>query len=243
MNTVREDQIGRAIVGSFIGHAAIFVFIIVKSFIFPGEPLVISPPALRVDIVGLPDLLKKDLHVIKESAPPLVKEIKETKKIEKTSPMTTEPPPKADEMILNPKKSAKKSKIDSALARIRALEKMNESDEPVVIKGNQVSAGTSLSGDAREKSEAGYFDLIRDSLIEHWALPPWLARQKLSAQIQIRIDPAGRVLSSKFIKNSGNETFDAAILGTLRDSQPLPRPPKELLNSLSDDGIVVGFPL
>lgn len=244
MDTIREDPIGRAITWSLIGHGAIALIVVLKSLVFPGQPLLISPPALRVDLVGLPDLLKKDLAKISQPAPP-----KEAKEVTPPKTVTAEPLPKADEMVLNPKKT-QKAKINSALARIRALERLKDNtedaeknEESIVIKGNQVSAGTSLSGNARENAQAGYYDLARDSLVEFWTLPPWLARQKLSAQVQIRIDPAGRVLSSKFVKSSGNPTFDAAILNTIRDAQPFPRPPKELLSSLADDGIVFGFPL
>jgi TonB family protein len=163
-------------------------------------------------------------------------------------------------MILEPKKVQKKEtktkketakKIDTALAKIRALERLKDkSDEPreseddgILIKGNQISKGTSLSGDAREKAQSSYYDLIRESLVEHWSLPTWLTREKLSAQVLLRVDPAGRVLSLKFLKNSGNAAFDQAIQSTVRDAQPLPRPPKELFDSLSDDGVIVGFPL
>ena len=77
-----------------------------------------------------------------------------------------------------------------AEAKIRALERLKdkteeappaEDDEAIVIKGNQVSKGTSLSGDAKEQAQAGYYDLLRDSLAEYWSLPVWLQRQSSSA--------------------------------------------------------------
>jgi TonB family protein len=268
----RSDQLGRAVTWSLIGHGAIAFLIVLKSLVFPGNPIMIAP-ALRVDLVGLPDLLKKDLvNVPKTPAPSdLEKKLAEAgREAKNIKPIPQEEAAKPEEMVLNPKKVEKKpiaaedkekakeskdkaKKIDSALARIRALERLKDKadadkpdtgdDDAVVIKGNQVSKGTSLSGDAREKAQAGYYDQIRESLVEYWALPAWLTREKLSAQVQMRIDPSGRVLSTKFVKPSGNAAFDAAILATIKDSQPLPRPPKELLSSLSDDGVIVGFPL
>jgi len=253
MESSRNDQLGRAITWSLFVHGAIAIFIIIKSLVFPGAPIFITP-SLRVDLVGLPDLLKKDLSQVSKTLPkPDIQEkaptpVKPVAQIEEAA--------KPEEMVLNPKKSLKKTetkldktkenKIQSALARIRALEKLkdkDEEDDSVVIKGNQISKGTSLSGDARENAESGYYGLVRESLAEFWSLPPWLSRQKLVAQIEIRIDPAGTILSYRFVKSSGNPQFDEAILGTLRDAQPLPRPPKALLTSLSDNGIVVGFPL
>lgn len=263
MNAIREDRLGRAITWSLIGHGGIALFVVLKSLVFPGNPIMIAP-ALRVDLVGLPDILKKDLTNVPKALPKsdleekLAEAARDAKKI-KVTPI--EEAAKPDEMVLKPKKTEKTElkeekkdtakKIDTALAKIRALERLKDKseetkpdeEEAIVIKGNQVSQGTSLSGDAREKAQSGYYDLIREALVEFWALPSWLAREKLSAQVQMRIDPAGRVLALKFLKPSGNSAFDDAIRGTIRDAQPLPRPPRELTTSLSDDGVVVGFPL
>ncbi len=266
MDAIREDQLGRAMTWSLIGHGAIAIALILKSLVFPGNPVMIAP-SLRVDLVGLPDLLKKDLSSVPKTLPKsdLQQKLEEAARdAKKIKPVPQEEAVKPDEMVLNPKKVEKKAepddekakakekakKIDSALAKIRALERLKEKsdaetsdDDALVIKGNQISKGTSLSGDARENAQAGYYDLVREALVEYWSLPPWLGRQKLSAQIQIRIDPAGRVLSAKFTKPSGNAQFDEAIQATIKEAQPLPRPPKELLSSLADDGVIVGFPL
>jgi colicin import membrane protein len=258
--TSRDDQLGRAFTWSLVVHGAALFIILLKSLVFPGEPVMIAP-ALRVDVVGLPDLLKKDLSQVSKNLPPadlkekLAEAAKDAKKIQ---PIPEPEAVKPDDMVMNPKKVEKKpdvntkekaKKLESALARIRSLERLKDSqeteskEEAIVIKGNQVSKGTSLSGAARENAQAGYYDQIREGLAQFWTLPPWLQRQKLSAMVQIRIDPAGRVLSTKFIRPSGNAQFDEAILSTIRESQPLPRPPKELSDSLASDGVIVGFPL
>jgi colicin import membrane protein len=270
MDAIREDRLGRAITWSLGGHGAIALFIILKSLVFPGNPILIAP-SLRVDLVGLPDLLKKDLPSVSKTLPKsdLQEKLEEAANAaKKIKPAPLEEVAKPEEMVLDPKKIDKKKataeedksdekkkaketakKIDTALAKIRALDRLNDKsdetpdDDAIVIKGNQLSKGTSLSGNARENAQAGYYDLVREALVEFWALPPWLGRQKLAAQIQIRIDSAGHVLSSKFVKSSGNPQFDEAILGTIREAQPLPKPPKDLMSSLSDDGVVVGFPL
>lgn len=256
MESIREDQLGRALKWSIFVHIAVTLFIIIRSLVFPSEPIMLAP-SLRVDIVGLPDLLKKDLSQVSKKIPDLEKSA--LKPVAPVAPLEAEVKP--DEMVLKPTKIVKKTlkteenlkdktrdkKLQSALAKIRALEKLrdkdDEADDAVVIKGNQVSKGSSLSGDARESAQSGYYDLVRETLVEFWALPAWLIRKNLAAQVVIRIDPAGSILSSKFLKTSGNPQFDEAILATLRDAQPLPRPPKELLQSMADDGIIVGFPL
>jgi len=249
----KTDPLSRALTVSAIVHGAVIAVVVLKSLIFPGKP-VIYTPTLRVDMVGLPDITKKDLMDISKALP---KEAPEEKIVK---PQVKEAV-KEDELVLNPKKKKEKEKakekekdqlrenrMESALARIRALEKVreaarNEEEAAVVIKGNKVSKGTSLSGDAKEAAEASYYDLVKDRLIENWALPPWLARQKFAAQVMITVSAQGAVTSVKFLKLSGNAQFDEAIRTTLKDSQPLPEPPEAVLDTVESEGIVLGFPL
>ncbi|MBC7385468.1 MAG: TonB family protein [Cryobacterium sp.] len=263
MQAAREDQLAKALKWSLFAHAAIFAAVILKSLVFPADVVQIAP-SLRVDMVGLPDILKKDLSKVSRTVPKSAPKEEPAPEPVVKAPVTPVEATRPDELILHPKKSDKKppktgektveknreKKLQSALARIRALERLKdksddeeEDDAAVIIKGNQASKGSSLSGDAKESAQSGYYDLVREGLVEFWTLPPWLGRQKLSAQVLIRIDPSGRVLETKFVKKSGNLQFDDAILATIRDSQPLPRPPKELRESLVSGGVVVGFPL
>lgn len=262
MESIREDRLGKALTWSLGAHAALALLVIVKSLVFPGEPILIAP-ALRVDVVGLPDLLKKDLSQVSKTQPKedLVEKLQEAaKEAKKIEPIPAQEAPKPDELVLNPKKTDKVAKpekesaadrqkrLDAALARIRSLDRLKdqseEKEDAVIIKGNQISKGTSLSGDAREQANAGYYSLVQDALASEWALPPYLARQtELKAQVMIRIDPAGTVIDSKFIQESGNEQFDKAIRDTISRAQPLPKPPKDLQETVSGRGIAVGFPL
>lgn len=161
-----------------------------------------------------------------------------------------------DELVLKPKQAAhekpakREKKLRSALDRIKALEKIEDSEstnKPVarsaIVKGNKLSKGTSLSGDARESQDSGYYDQLRSKLQENWELPVWIARQNLDARIRIYIDSNGRMRNYRFVKASGNDQFDAAIKKTLEESQPFPRPPEDLASSMLVDGVLVGFPL
>src|SRR5690242_2494332 len=47
-------------------HALLILAVLVKSFIFPGKPIPYIP-TLKVDLVGLPDVLKKDLAHSKQA--------------------------------------------------------------------------------------------------------------------------------------------------------------------------------
>ncbi len=257
---LNEDNLGRAFKWSFIAHLALGIAIILKSLVFPSEPIVYTP-TLRVDLVGLPDILKKDLKQ-PLPLPEIEPEKPETAKPKEADPVLAEAAD-PDEMVLKPEKRKKKDetkakakeatddkkrsdRINSALARIKALNKITNmmgEEEPAPIKGNKISKGTSLSGDAKESDEASYYDLIRDRLQQNWGLPPWIQRQNYSARVQVFIDQYGKIRSFKFIKPSGNEQFDSEVKRTLTVSEPYPVPPAELRNSVLSNGITIGFPI
>lgn len=259
-----EQGYARALQWSFGLHVAAIAAILVKSLVFPSAP---KPyiPTLRVDMVALPDTLKKDLQNLpptqssKEIADALKQaelDAKKIKPIKLPDPPVEEAAP--DEMVLKPKKTQpeakdkgakREKKLMSALDRIKALAriekelKRDSAKGGAIVKGNQISKGTSLSGDAREAAEASYLDELRARLQDNWSLPVWLSRQNLNAQVRVFIDARGRVRSFRFQKASGNGQFDSAIKKTLEDSQPFPKPPEGIAASLQVDGILVGFPL
>jgi len=234
-------------------HLAVFGFLFLKWIFFPSAPMTFIP-TLRVDMVGLPDVLKKDLSRLehlplpKEEAPALPKKAEPKADVEPTS---------SKDILFKPKKvkslpSEKKveNQMKSALNRIKALDKIKDDDdtpkstsETAVIRGNKISPGTSLSGEAKEAIETSYFEKVRDQLLEVWTLPPWLARQNLEAQIQVTINGVGVVTGLRFIKPSGNAQFDEAVKAAISQAQPLPKPPKDILGLVGSQGILIGFPL
>lgn len=249
---------------SLISHVVFAVVVLLAGWIFPSEP---KPyiPSLRVDLVGLPDVLKKDLDQLQGTVPPQESGKDKPQPTEpvaeplapKTQAKKTEVKEKAapDEMVLKPKQETAKERekrMKSALARIKALNKIavpEEKNESVnerpqaLIKGNQISRGSSLSGEARENSESGYYDQVLGAVRSNWSLPVWLARQKLSARVRVLIDAAGNVTSIQFTQASGNAAFDAQVKRSILESQPLPRPPENLRGSVLRNGVLLGFPL
>ncbi len=246
-----EERLSAGLRWSLIIHGALLMTAFMKTVVFPGKPVTLLP-TLRVDIVALPDVLKKDLKLpssILNPAPPSPPPQKKS---------TSAPEEKAapDEMVLKPSKvkeasKQREKKLKSALNRIKALEKIASENEPPkekaapLIKGNKISKGTSLSADALEAATASYYDTVRDRMQEKWELPIWLSRQQnLSAKVMIFIDSRGKIRSFHFVKNSGNAQFDDEVKRTLQQSQPYPPPPPgEIASKLLTDGILVGFPL
>lgn len=245
-----RTDLGVGLRWSFYLHGGVILFVLLKSVAFPTSPKVFAP-SLRVDLVGLPDLLKKDLVNV-----PKLPATKDPPTKVKTPEAEVEKP-EPDEMLLKPKKAdprEREKKLKSALDRMKALEKIQNAEREEtkkkirevaipVIKGNTISKGTSLSGAARENAEASYYDEIRERIQGNWVLNAWLARQKFAATVQIFVDARGKILNYRFTKTSGNPAFDDAVKAALSRSQPLPAPPPELAAGVLADGISVGFPL
>lgn len=244
---------------SIIGHFTLILFVLIRYLIFPGKPASYVP-TLKVDLVGLPDLLKKDLnsahhstqlnHEISQvlkSAEQKANQIQSQAKSHKEVEVA-----KSDEMVIKPKSMGEKSRASDkqiekrnkrALDRLKSLSKLEDVSLDQPIRGNKLSAGLSTSLDARESAEANYYDNIRDRLQNNFTLPAWISRQSLTAQLQIFIDTHGNLREMKFLKSSGNSQFDEAVKRAVQDSLPFPPPPKDLQSTLINDGISLGFPL
>jgi outer membrane biosynthesis protein TonB len=234
------QKYSKAFKHSLIAHLSLIAFVIIKSFVFPGKAVPYTP-ALRVDLVALPDVLKKDLKFIPPTPPAATKE-----KPKEKEEIIEEKAEEEEAVITTKKKDQRESKIKNALARIKALDKISEDSKTPpapIIKGNAISKGTSLSGDAKETAMTSYYDLVRNKLQENWQLPVWLARQDFSAKVQIFIDGRGRISRYRFDKVSGNAQFDEAVKKTLKVSQPFPPPTEDIASTVFVDGILVGFPL
>ncbi len=237
-------------------HVGVALAILLKHLVFPGTAVTI-PPTLRVDLVGLPDVLKKDKWKLNAQLDPKLADAlraaadqaNEIKKVELPKSDADKPDP--DELVMKREQAgddiARQKKLKSSLARIKALLKVQTPDDAAAraqpVKGNQLSRGTSLSGDAKESTEPSYYDHVRDRLQENWALPVWLSRQKLSARVQIFINRTGHLHTYRFLEFSGNTQFDEAVKRTITDSEPFVAPTSEVADAVFTDGIVVGFPL
>ena len=242
---------------SLFGHALVFISALTKAFVFPGSA---SPyvPILKVDLVELPDVLKKDLamtsqnHLTQEISKILKQAEQDATRLKFKTPQITE----KDEMAIHPKALSEKSiqnKNKRAMDRIKALIKIQDPSSEnlthkkdiklLLNKGNKLSPGTSLSADAKEADHANYLDTLRDRLRQNWFLPVWIDKQGLNAQVLIRIDATGILREFKLVKSSGNAQFDKAVKQAVQQSQPFPLPTSELKTDILSDGVLVGFPL
>jgi outer membrane biosynthesis protein TonB len=249
------DSLSRAIRLSIGLHVLALLALFLKELIIPSAPNVKEYlPSLKVDLVALPDQKAAEVTTpIQPTAPEETKPPEEAKKAEEKVEPVKEPAKTETADYSLKKKQAKtkaekaeaereeaRERMKNALARIKALEKIRAGE---LIKGNKVMTGSSAKGVAMENAETVYQDIVRERVSSEWELPLWLQGKNLSAKVHIRIDRRGMISIVRFIKTSGNAQFDAAVKHTLQSASPLPAPPISILPTVSQDGIVLGFPI
>jgi colicin import membrane protein len=219
---------------SLVAHVVVICFFTVKMVFFPNEDLTYQS-AIRIDLVALPD--KLDLSTPPQPAP------------------DTAAPPQQELKKETPKEEAisLKKKQNDALAKLKAMDalekikqdaKKEEADKKaskIKYKGNILSPGTELSGLNKLQHEEYIVNLDRH-IKQHWTLPEWLAKKNYSAQVRVRIDDKGRILSKQLMRSSGNNSYDDIVLTTIDKAAPFPTPPEKFTAIVSINGILIGFP-
>ncbi|GIL18194.1 MAG: hypothetical protein BroJett040_19450 [Oligoflexia bacterium] len=243
LNQQQKDEFWRSVVYSLGVHITLFFILTVKTVFFPGEPISYQA-AVRVDLVALPDKMSPEEKISQAPAEP----VKETPK-EVTPPKPTPPPVKTDDTVnLGKTKDKQKAALDK-LKAMSALEDINKQVEqerrsktpPKVYKGNQLSSGTELTGLSKLQHET-YIAQVERHIKQNWAVPQWLAQKNLKAQVRVRFDERGNLLSNDIYRSSGNPSFDEIALETVQKSAPVPPPPEKFVRILSSEGILFGFP-
>lgn len=244
-----SESFPRAFYVSLAGHAAVFALLFLRAVLIPDEPIQIRN-VIRVDMVGLPE---KSQTLTPPAPPPKVESKPEPKseaRPEPTPVKPAEPKPAAPSVNLNKnKKPDVKESQKKALDRLKAMDALEKiaSEEskaaakPAPVKGNQLAAGNALTG--LEKIEFDrYFDDLKTQILNHWALPQWLADAGLKASVQVWIDDKGFVTKKVIRRSSGNDVFDAKAIEAVEASSPLPAPPSRIRGALATKGIVFNFP-
>lgn len=233
----RDDPLFPGFKQSVVIHTLVVLTIFIGMSVGLLKETKVIVPALRVDIVGLPDRKIIDL------TPPAEEPQNST---ESTS---TKPTPPTNEKVVSLKESpkkepTKKNQLKSAIDRIKALSSIEDStptrkkQTPTKYLGNKLSAGTSTSGDATEDGDV-YLGNMRDKLQSNWNLPLWLSKQDLRATLHLVLDRAGNIQQLRVATTSGNPQFDDYCLKTVRQSAPFSRPPDNWVGEV----IQLGFPL
>lgn len=247
---------------SLVLHALLLCFFTVNTIFFSPETIDYAA-AVRVDLVGLPDKIEP------KTLPPTEK--KEAKaelppKPEEKKPPVAEkkaPEPKAKPAAVKEKDAVKldknKAKQKDAMEKLKAMAALDKIKDEIAeekkkeaaagkdkagaakIKGNILAPGTALTGLSKLQHDTYVADL--DTHIKkNWAIPEWLAKKDYKAQVRLKMDDRGNILSRQIVKASGNPSYDEEVLATIDRSAPFPPPPEKLVSIVMNDGILIGFP-
>ena len=237
-----------AIKWSLIAHVVVFAVFTIKATFFKDDAIDYSA-AIRVDIVALPDKLDPNqISLVKPE-----EKAKETTEKSKPEPLPEKKEKAKEPDTINLKKT--KSKQQEALEKLKkqsALDKIKnevareKSEQEALkkvaqVKGNILSPGTALTGLNKLQHE-NYVAEVDRHVKEKWTLPEWMSKQNFAAQVRVRIDNKGQIISREIVKSSGNENYDDIVMDTIAQSAPFPTPPEKFASILSVKGIIIGFP-
>lgn len=242
-------------------HIALFAAFSIKAAFFTPQKIDYSA-AIRVDMVALPDKVDPN-----QLPPPKVEESKPEAKPEpapkpEPKPVAVEKPVKApkkdlEAVNLNKDKNKQKEALEKlkAMAAIEEMKKEAEKEkenkkmagmgdnkaQPTKIKGNVLSPGTALTGLNRLQHDS-YLASLDQQIKQHWYLPEWLAKKPFRAQVRLKIDEKGRILSREIVLSSGNSSYDDLALETIDKSAPFAPPPEKFVSIVAVNGLLIGFP-
>lgn len=254
---------------SVVAHLALLLFFVIQVTFF-NDPIVDLSQAIRVDMVGLPNkidqnqsahtaeekinkLPEKNIETQSEPEPVSAEKIKQpTAKVEHKKQTA----PDAQSVDLKKSKSKQKAALEklkklSAIDKIKqevrseaeakALKAFTQSLPKGPIKGRAISAGTALSGLDRLEANQ-YLQSLDQQIKQHWALPQWLMNKPFKAQVLIKLDANGGLISKSILKGSGQPSYDQYCLQAVEQAAPYSAVPEKLTEKFSVEGIVIGFP-
>ncbi len=258
---IKDDDLLKGLQVSLGLHVALVAVFTVRAAFFTPEKIDYSA-AVRVDLVGLPDKIQEQqLPPKQEDAPkPAPKaEPKEAKAATTEKPVKASPKKDADTVNLNKEKNKQKEALEK-LKAMAAIEKMKEEaadkqkeskakmagvgdtkSSASKIKGNILSPGTALKGLDKLQHDS-YLSTLDHQIKQNWFLPEWLAKKPLRAQIRLKIDEKGQILSREVVLSSGNPNYDEQALEAIDKAAPFAAPPEKFVSIVAVSGLVIGFP-
>ncbi len=215
--------------------------------------------AIRVDVVGLPSLTRKELEKIDLTQEPTKNAEAKAAKEDDESPIPSKnamvlPDKMQKQIALDKKEKERAEKLKSARAalkndlklegRRRALmDKLKTGGEGgrATVEGNILSKGYSASGTVATEMDA-YQGKLKGHIRRFWDVPSWMNASSLKARVWVRLSAEGRIMHREFLAKSGNEEFDRYVEQTIVAAEPFPAPPNLLRQVMLEEGVEWGFP-
>lgn len=236
-----EPDIKKMLLMSLAFHASLILVFTVKMTFFPSD-IPKYEPAMRVDLVGLPEKRNPDKPLAPAAPTPVAEPAKETPK-----PKTEEKKVETKTSKTSQASALNKLKAQSAIEKLKNMKEEKASapadakPQSDVVRGNVIQAGTALKGLTKIEFDQ-YIGSLDAHIKNNWALPEWMMSQGLQAEVSIKIDKSGLVIERKITKKSGNSEFDNYALAAIEKSNPFPPPPEKFTDLVGIQGITFAFP-
>ena len=222
-------------------HVAIILLILIANGIYriSARPVFVAgslgnAEPISVDVVGLPNILKKDIPLVNKEETPEEEPVE--KKAEMTLPDAKQTAEKKKSLISKIKDAV--TKEDNYLTKIKIIKGLN------VQKGSSVGTSTSGTGIGINSDAVPanpYFGTIKEYIRAYWKVPNWIKKDGLNTLVVVRISDDGNIRELNISKSSGNSEFDELALNSVKNAAPFPKPPVSI-KELLDNGIILSFP-
>src|SRR3989339_660305 len=253
-----STEFNRFIVYSFSSHLGLLFLIIfiqlITGFLSQTDrmKLQMSQTAIRVDVVAMPTMSLKELRALEseinredlqEAKEDKVEKVLEEKSLE-TSQLEylKEKEGKDKKAFLSMLKDLGKTKLDNKEQKaMRQKDKLpldgnlKRELQKLIIAGNKVSKGSSLTGEVISDKEASEFNNYINKLPEiirpFWQLPSYLKEQNLQCRIVLYLSSDGSIIKTTILETSGNDDYDLRALKSIQAAAPFPLVTPEIVRS------------
>ncbi len=218
----------------------VFIFLLVTNIFFLGHHSVDYIPAIKVDIVALPD---KQIPKKITPLPPAKTTVQKASEVKKSTPPLKPPNIQALKKKQQPKANKVQAKKppkpqenyeqlyqvgQNAIERLKHLKKIEAKQN--IIKGNRLAPGTALQG-IDQLDYNNYIGRLHLHIQSHWKLPQWLAiSEQLATVVKVYLDADGYVIERQLIESSGDPRFDQIVLSAIDTASPFPPPEDKFIN-------------
>ncbi len=89
-----------------------------------------------------------------------------------------------------------------------------------------------------------YLTKLRNKILANYTLPKIITAQEklyLTAEVILYLDSRGNVINIVFHKTSDNKHFNNALISAIKNSEPFPPPPTELVGIFRKEGALINF--
>lgn len=108
------------------------------------------------------------------------------------------------------------------------------------VGNNNGAAGGNIA--ASDPILVQYQTQVKQKIIREWVRANTGGETEvLRTRVSVRIDAGGKVVSTSFVKKSGNASFDLSTIRAVERASPLPTPPEAIKAEALSEGFVIDF--